>query len=158
RTLVFSNYAAENTHLEPILEACRRLSLEVDTLGSGTGTASAEPERVLPNYDLVFAKARCALEAMATGCAVLLCDSSGLGPMVTRANVDELRRWNFGFRTLNQPLCAALIAEHIKQYDARDARKVSDYVRTNHGLDNAVRQYVHLYQSALDDHVPAGQI
>ena len=37
------------------------------------------------DYDLVFAKARCALEAMAVGAAVVLCDTHGLGPMVTSA-------------------------------------------------------------------------
>jgi len=153
RTLVFSNYAGEDTHLEPILEACRGLGLEVDTMGRGTGTASAEPERVLPDYDLVFAKARCALEAMASGCAVLLCDSSGLGPMVTSTNIDELRRWNFGFRTLSKPLRATLIAERIKQYDARDARIVTDYVHAKASLDNAVQQYVCLYRRVLDQRV-----
>lgn len=54
---------------------------------------------MLGGYDLVFAKARCALEAMAVGCAVVLCDVGGLGPLVTRAQVQHLRRWNFGRRT-----------------------------------------------------------
>jgi hypothetical protein len=144
RALVFSNYAGENTHLEPILEACSGLGLEVDTLGSGTGTANAEPEHVLPNYDLVFAKARCALEAMASGCVVVLCDTSGLGPMVTSANVMELRRWNFGFRVLTEPLCARLIAEHVNEYDAQDARNVSEYVRRHASLVDAVQKYVRL--------------
>ena len=45
------------------------------------------PEAILGDYDLVFAKARAAMEAMATGCAVILCDRVGAGPLVCRANL-----------------------------------------------------------------------
>ena len=125
RALVFSNYAGPATHAEPVREACRRLGIESETVGSGAGNASAAPERMLPGFDLVFAKARCALEAMATGCAVILCDASGLGTMVTRANVRELRRWNFGFRVLQRPLLPELIADEIQRYNPTDAAAVS---------------------------------
>ncbi len=62
------------------------------------GTLVDDPERILPRYDLVFAKGRCALEAMAAGCAVIVCDAVGLGEMVTHGSVEEMRRWNFGAR------------------------------------------------------------
>ena len=50
---------------------------------------TSRPEELLPKYDLVFAKARCALEAMATGCAVVLCDFAGLGSMVNPERFPE---------------------------------------------------------------------
>jgi len=56
--------------LEPIFEACSMLSLAVDVFDSGVSASNNWPEELLPEYDLVFAKARCALEAMATGAAV----------------------------------------------------------------------------------------
>ena len=52
----------------------------------------AQPERVLGRYDIVFAKAKAAMEAMAVGAAVVLCDFGGVGPMVTWADFDRLRR------------------------------------------------------------------
>jgi hypothetical protein len=66
---------------------------------AGAGSATRwPPEGLLPHYDLVFAKGRCALEALAVGAAVVLCDASGLGPLVTAAELDGLRARNFGVR------------------------------------------------------------
>ncbi len=148
RALVFSHYAGPDTHLEPIRDACARAGLDVRVAGSGAGAPTAEPERLLQDYDLVFAKARCALEAIATGCAVVLCDTTGLGPMVTRRNVQELRRWNFGFRVLDRPIRPHSIAEEIARYDAQDAAEVTAWIRQTADLDEAVRQYEALYQLA----------
>ena len=78
---VFSNYASRWTHLPAIEEACSTLGIPLDVIGKAFGTETQKPEELLPKYDLVFAKARCALEAMATGCAVVLCDFAGLGSM-----------------------------------------------------------------------------
>lgn len=154
RALIFSNYAGTGTHAEPIREACRRMDIESETVGSYAGNASATPEQLLPRYDLVFAKARCAIEAMATGCAVILCDATGLGTMVTRASVAEQRRWNFGFRLLQRHLFPELIMEEIQRYDSRDAAEVGAYIRRNAGLDNALEQYLTLYRSVLDEQQP----
>ncbi len=146
RALVFSNYAGAGTHLEPIREACSGLGLPLEVAGEDAGSLWTQPETRLGEFDLVFAKARCALEAMAVGAAVVLCDTRGLGPMVTSAEVARLRRWNFGMRTLTSPLEPELIAGQVLRYDARDASDVSAYVRRHAGLDEAVRQYVDLYE------------
>lgn len=87
RALVFSHYAGANTHLEAVKAACAETNLPVDVVGSYSGNSCPAPESILGNYDLVFAKARCALEAMAVGTAVILCDTRGLGPMVTASEV-----------------------------------------------------------------------
>jgi hypothetical protein len=155
RAAVFSNYAGPETHAEPVHEACRRMGIETTTVGSGAGNATSAPELILPEFDLVFAKARCAIEAMATGCAVILCDTTGLGTMVTRANVEELRRWNFGFRVLQRPLLPDLIADEMRRYDRTDAAAVSAYIRGEAGIQDALEQYLRLYRSVLDEALPA---
>ena len=154
--LIFSNNAGPGTHLEPIREACRKMGIAVDCLGSGAGNQSTEPEQALPRYDLVFAKARCALEAMAVGCAVVLADASGLGSMVTSGNVQDYRRWNFGFGLLTRQLHPESIAQEIRRYDSRDAARVSSFVRRDAALDDAVSQYVSLYRAALAEVVQNG--
>lgn len=63
--------------------------------GSGMETSTDNPEHLLSNYDLVFAKARCALEAMAAGAAVVLCDKTGLGSMVSMSEVAPASRLEF---------------------------------------------------------------
>ncbi|MEO8480915.1 MAG: glycosyltransferase family 4 protein [Acidobacteriota bacterium] len=151
RAAIFSNYAQQGTHLEPTQQACGRLGLPLDVLGSGVGNEQAAPELVLGAYDLVFAKARCAIEAMAVGCAVVLCDATGLGPMVTSANVDDLRWWNFGRRTLRAPLDVHAIVAAVRGYDADDAREVSSVVRHTAGLGSAVNSYLAVYRAALSN-------
>ena len=49
------------------------------------------PELLLPKYEIVFAKGKAAMEAMAVGTAVILCDFSGVGPMVSSTRFDVPR-------------------------------------------------------------------
>src|SRR6185503_12317531 len=73
RALVFSNSASETTYVANVREACRRAGISLDVVGSKAGRTSERPEKILGQYDIVFAKARCALEALAVGTAVVLC-------------------------------------------------------------------------------------
>jgi len=124
RAVVFSNNANHWTHLNAVREACKRAGIELDVIGAGVNASTLNPESLLSNYDLVFAKARCALEAMAVGAAVILCDAGGSGPMVTTAEFDRLRRSNFGIRTLSENLDAELLLREIRRYDPKDAAEV----------------------------------
>src|SRR5437879_2056668 len=91
RALLFSNYAKEGTHLGPVRAACARAGLALDVIGSEVGNLSAAPETIIGQYDLVFAKARCALEAMAVGAAVILCDFRRAGARGVSAALRVLR-------------------------------------------------------------------
>lgn len=148
RALLFSNYANQRT-LRAVREACSRAGLPLDVVGAGVGKPSAEPEAVIGQYDLVFAKARCALEAMAVGTAVILCDFRGAGAMVKSVDVDEFRRWNFGARLLRRPLDPQILLEQITRYDSIDATEVSRRIRASAGLDSQVDQLLALYREVL---------
>lgn len=151
RALVFSNYAREDTHLPAVREACRRAGLDLDVVGAGLGTAVRDPEAILGHYDLVFAKARAALEALAVGAAVVLCDYRGLGPLVTSDRLDDLRRNNLGFRTLTEMPAPEAILREIRRYDPRDAAEVSRRVRETAGLEGALDRLLGVYEEVLDE-------
>lgn len=151
KALVFSNYANTHTHLPAIAEACRRAGLELDVAGEGVGKRTSRPEDVLEHYDIVFAKAKAAMEAMAVGTAVVLCDFIGLGPMVTSAEFDRLRLLNFGFQALREPFHPESILREICRYDAQDAVRVRDMLRSGAGLDQAVRGLVDIYQEVIEE-------
>lgn len=149
RALVFSNYAGPDTHLAAVQEACARVNITLDVIGSASGNSCPAPEQVLGGYDLVFAKARCALEAMAVGTAVVLCDAAGLGPMVTLAELSSLRRWNFGARVLREPLDPAGIVREIERYDAADASAVSVQIRQQADASAGLDDYLRLYRELM---------
>ncbi len=149
RALVFSHYALPGTHDDVARAVCAPIGISVDVMGAGAGAVSAAPEAVLGRYDLVFAKGRCALEAMAVGAAVVLCDAEGIGSMVTRSDLSGLRAWNFGARLLRQPLRPDVLLREIRRYDPADAAAVSQAIRDEASLDAAVAQYEALYEEVL---------
>lgn len=150
RALVFSNHAT--SHAPAVREACERAGVELELAGFDSGSVADEPEKVLGRYDLVFAKGRSALEALAVGSAVVLCDAVGSGPMVTSAEVARLRRQNFGVRALQGELRADALAREIARYDPSDAAEVSRIVREDASQTRAFDEIVSLYREVIEEH------
>jgi hypothetical protein len=155
RAVVFGNLAHELTFVPAIREACRRAGIDVDVVSASAGTAVAHPESILGRYDLAFAKAKCAMEAMASGLAVILCSEAGVGGMVRSADLDRLRRLNFGIRTLQQPLSAETLLAELARYDADDARLVSDRVRATARTADLHASLLSLYETTVEEHAAA---
>jgi hypothetical protein len=132
--------------------ACAQAGITLDVVGQSSGNPTATPELVLQRYDVVFAKARAALEAMAVGAAVILCDVTGLGPMVTSSELGRLRPLNFGFRTLTSALEPEAILAQLARYDPADAAEVSRQVRSTAGLEAAVDRIVAVYEAVAEEH------
>jgi hypothetical protein len=155
RALVFGNAAHAAGHVAVIEDVCRRADIDVDVVGEFAGNAVDAPEEILGRYDLVFAKAKCALEAMAAGNAVVLCEGTGIGGMVTIENVERLRRLNFGIRTLQTLLTPEAVSEAVAAYDANDAARVSAVIRETASADVLHEQLLALYERAIDDYAHA---
>lgn len=151
RALVFGNAAHAAGHVAIIEDVCRRAGIDVDVVGEFAGTAVDAPEQILGNYDLVFAKAKCALEAMAAGAAVVLCEGTGIGGVVTTANVERLRRLNFGIRALQVPLTIESASEALAAYDADDAARVAALIRERASADVLHEQLLALYERVIDE-------
>jgi len=152
RALILSNQANERTHVPAIRAACEHAGIQLDVVGSGLANSCAKPEGMLGDYDIVFAKGRSAIEGQAVGCAVILCDASGAGPMVTTANFAQLRQLNFGLRALSKPLSADVIGGEVARYDPKDAMAVSAMLRAEAGRDEVVDQLLFLYAEVLDEY------
>ncbi|MFM7181299.1 MAG: glycosyltransferase [Verrucomicrobiales bacterium] len=149
RALVFSNYLSPgHPVMRAIAESCAERGIAVEGCGAGFGNPTTEPEKLLGSYDIVFAKARCALEAMAAGCAIIQADHFGVGRLVTSANFDEIRPWNFGYRSMRREASAAILGAELDAYDAADAGAVSLRVRSEASLDAALLQLEALYHEA----------
>jgi hypothetical protein len=150
--LIFSNAATDGSFVHTIREACQAFGIErIDVAGAASGNAIALPERVLGGYDIVFGKARCALEAMSVGCATVVADFAGLGGMVDTGNMQRMRRLNFGVRTMQ----AAAISKDgvlsaLRAYNPANARQVTEWIRSEVDLSAAVDRLLTTYDLAMN--------
>jgi glycosyltransferase involved in cell wall biosynthesis len=159
RALILCNYTKENEHLRAARAACARAGLALDVYGLGVGRPCAEPEGLLREYDLVFAKGRAALEALAVGAAVVVYWWRRLGPLVTPAELERLRRDNFGVRAMGRQLApeefGEAVARAVAAYDAGAAAEVSRRVRETAGGDRVVEELLALYEEVIAEHAAA---
>ena len=152
--LVLSNYMTPQ-QVAVIRSACEPRGISVEGVGAQLGIVSPQPETLIGQYDLVFAKGRCAWESLACGAAVIVCDTWGLGPLVTTSGLEFARERNFGRRLLQTPLSKDAIAAQLERYDAADAAEVSQRLRGTCGLDQMVEKLVGLYAQVLEAHQAA---
>jgi hypothetical protein len=149
--LVLSNYMTLD-QVAVIRAACEARGISVAAVGAHLGQVSSQPEKLIGQYDLVFAKGRCAWESLACGTAVIVCDTWGVGPLITTAGLEFARERNFGRRLLQTPLSEEAIAAQLAHYDAVDAAEVSRRIRATCSLDLMVETLVGLYTKVLEAH------
>jgi hypothetical protein len=116
-------------HISAVRAAARDTGLELDEIGSPFGREVDDLHARLRHYDVVFATARMALEALAVGCAVVAVDGRGLAGLVTLPVINEWRRNNFGLRLLTRDPTREAIVTEIGRYDPHDAALVSSRIR-----------------------------
>ena len=158
RAVLFSNYATPDGFAGAVREACRRRQIELDIVGAGAGKVSDRPHDLLVDYDVVFAKGRAAIEAMAVGCAVVLCDAAGVGPMVAESNAERLRAMNFGFAALDAAHEPEVIVARLDLYDAHDAARVRDWIRTVASLERYMTDLDLLYRELIEEKGPGSTL
>ncbi len=148
RALLLSNQATPQGFAATVLRAAAARAISLDTVGVGFGNATARPETLLGDYDLVFARGRSALEAMAVGCAVVLCDVEGCGALVDPQNFDALRAQNFGLAALRPPVVVERLLAEMDRYDPQSVEMVRRRVRAEAGRDAAIERLVAIYHRA----------
>jgi len=149
RALVLSNSARPGGYPVAIQAACAAAGITLDIAGAAAGQSTDAPEQLLARYDLVFAKGRTALEALATGCATILADAAGAGPLVTPANYDRLRRRNFGIRELYHAHDVEWYCDRIAEYQAEHCAEVTNRVRVDADQEPAVARLLEIYAAAM---------
>lgn len=145
-------FAKNDQHLAAVKDACMAREIEVDFIGSAVGRVIDEPENLFPKYDLVFASALSAIEAMACGRAVVVCDGRGLAGLVRPQNWQTWRRFNFGLRTLQRELTTEALVEEIALYDPAEARAVTERTRAAASLKDWVHECQLIYADVVDEH------
>src|SRR5690242_2128405 len=96
------------------------------------------PEIVLPEYDIVLASGRSAIEAMASGCAVLPISPSSCLDLIDSSNFDLFQSQNFSPKLSAGHFNAQVIINAISSYDPARVAAVTALVRSKCTLEAAI--------------------
>ncbi|MDT5263314.1 MAG: hypothetical protein QOC61_2318 [Acidobacteriota bacterium] len=125
-------------------------------MGALVGKPCERPETVVGDYDIVLAKGRTALEALATGASVILYLRRAIGPLVTDGELERLLPLNFGIRAMTRlfdPVeFAQALSVELARYDSQDAAHVSRRIRAMCGRDRAADEFLSLYNGVIAEY------
>lgn len=148
-------FAKNSDHVEIIRAACAQRGIAVDFIGEAAGAQVEDAAAVLPTYDLVFASALSAIEAMACLRPVIVCDGRGMAGMIDSTRYAAWRPENFGLGVFNAPLSVERVLAEIDRYDPGEAQRVGQTLRAEAGLETWIGQYVALYRDAIAAPAPS---
>ncbi|HSJ01360.1 MAG TPA: glycosyltransferase family 4 protein [Verrucomicrobium sp.] len=137
--------------LEKLEGACAACGLTLEKIGYQHENPLERPEIFLQGFDLVFAMGRCALEAMACGCAVVPLMPGQAGGLITAETFNQHAFSNFSpryFITANQ-ISAGWLGEQLALWQPVEVLAVTCLVRERHSLTLAVDRLLEFYQQAL---------
>jgi Glycosyltransferase Family 4 len=150
KAAVFSNYADFNNTVV-IRKVCEEYGITLDLLGENSGQPIEDVAPKLANYDLVFAKGRCAMEALIVGSSVVIMHQDRLAGMVTSDRIQHFKPLNFGTRTMLKQLNELNLKDEITLYKPQNAREVSNAMRTCLNADKTVDKLIDCYCRVLEE-------
>jgi hypothetical protein len=135
-------------------QACSAQGISLEKIGYAYGNPRERPEAFLPNFDLVFAIGRCALEALACGCAVIPIVPGQAGSLLTRANFDDYAFSNLSprYSTSGRQIGTDWLAAELFSYSPACAADVTSHVRSARTLTGAVDRIEQAYRDAINEH------
>lgn len=153
RALFFnSRHDLESDTLRAIREATARRGLQLDCLGFAFGNLEPEPEKILPTYDIVFASGLSALEAAASGCAVMVLGRTSCGPMLQPENFESLRETNLSIATNSPPPSVEKIEAELQRYSPERCAIVTERLRDEADFRKSINRLVEIYTRAIEMH------
>ena len=150
--LLYSNKPFKEKHLAAIRSACEDQHMRFDLGGLCGGTAETHPENLLPQYDLVFAVGRSALEAMASGCGVIPVYDGMADELILPQNYERLRKQNMAVRlSVHEKLTPQWLKTQICRWDSEAIREVSETVRKEACIESTVDRLEGIYGQVLKE-------
>jgi hypothetical protein len=154
RALLFGNKGFGESELLRLERACSEQGISLDKVGYPYGNPKERPEAFLPDYDLVFAIGRCAVEAIACGCAVIPVVPGQAGQLVTTENFADWVFSNFSpvYGTCATQIDGNWLRAELKKYSPADTSEVSARLRKENDLNSAISKIESIYQTAIEDY------
>lgn len=151
--LTFGNYV-HGTRLGLLERACARSGIELRHVGGYGPRLTSDPAGALNEVDVVFGKARAALEAMACGRAVYVYDHNGAEGWVTDANRALLAADNLGGQSQPIELDEDRLVADLGRYDAASGLANRDHVIAHNSATKHVTALVELLREVAGDPPP----
>jgi glycosyltransferase involved in cell wall biosynthesis len=153
RALFFnSRHRPDSDTLAAIREAAARLQMDLDCVGALFGRTTSEPENLLPEYDVVFASGRSAIEAIACGCAVVVLGRTSCGDLVRLENFASLRDRNFSIAVNSPPPSPDRIVAALERFSAEECGAVSARLRQEADFGRTVDALLVIYEQIVEQH------
>jgi len=154
RALLFGEVWFNADELLRLERACFEAGMSLDKIGYPYGNPQERPEAFLQDYDLVFAIGRCAMEAIACGCAVITIVPKQGGELVTPENFDAWIFSNFSpvYGNSAVQIHAEWLKKELSKYSPESTAKVTARLRAEHELCGAVDKIEKIYLRTLDDY------
>ncbi len=150
KALVFHNtMAADGAAHRELQAACAEAGMTLDAIGQAFGKTIGTPEDILPDYDVVFAAGRSAIEAMACGCAVIPITSTQSAEWIHPGNFNAMRDRNFTAELNSPPLDRAGILNELRAINPTATMEVSRRIRSEATLAATAGRLLECYGLAL---------
>lgn len=142
-------------HSEAIERACDRSGLRHESYGHSVGNIVDDMPSLFRKFDIVFASGRSALEALCSGCSVVLTEHGRAHGMIRSSDIEHLADLNFGIGALRSKTSKNYLCGEIAKYDSADAAKVTGYVRENLSLSVQLAFLKKTYAEIISSFVPS---
>jgi len=153
RALFFnSRHRPDSDTLVAIREAAARLQMDLDCVGTPFERTTNEPEKLLPEYDVVFASGRSAIEALASGCAVVVLGRTSCGELVRLENFATLRDRNFSIAVNSPPPSPDRIVASLERFSPEECAAVSVRLRQEADFGRTVDSLLTIYEQIVEQH------
>jgi hypothetical protein len=150
RALVFHNTMSLDGHAFRTLQnACQTVGLKLETLGLSFGNTSPTPEALLPNYDVVFAAGRSAIEAMASGCAVIPISAEQSDNWICLDNFEDQSMRNFTAEVAAPPIDLQHIISELRRIDPEQTHAITKRIRADATIDRTTDILIDAYTNVL---------
>ncbi|PTR16483.1 glycosyl transferase family 4 [Nitrosospira sp. Nsp2] len=146
--LYLRSFDRHSWHASQLCQAFEWMGIKLDLWMPQRETRA--PEVVLPQYDIVLASGRSAIEAMASGCAVLPISPSACLDLVDLTNFDFFQSQNFSPRLSTGQFNAESIVRAVSSYNPEHVKAVTEAVRSRCTLSAATDALESLYLRTVE--------
>lgn len=155
KALIFSNATFSQEQFKVLQNVCtdRGITLALAGLSNGPNGMLLRPEDHLPQYDLVFAVGRSALEAAACGCGVIPVYQGMAEEILLPETYERLRKQNLAPRLSNHhKLSEEWISQQLGRWNSAQIMRASGMVRESTGLDKTILLLEKIYAEVCLEH------